>query len=169
MQDWSQKTPIFWAAKRLFSKLQAYRIDQQAVFSRESKIGLFCVKNGFVGLETSISLEFFGLFGWTSRHAWLTDLGGSILGHLPDGPIYAQKTAFLESRRQLSSVFLDFFHFGRSHVKPELVKTGSGPQSGRRGNTPCHRIDRLFKPNWPPDSPPDQTRPPRPDPQEFWK
>ena len=35
------------------------------------------------------------------------------------------------------------------------------PEFGRRGKLTCHRIDELFKPNWPPRPPQSPRRPPQ--------
>ena len=55
-------------------------------------------------------------------------------------------------------------HMGEHPLDPR--KNGLEVDFGRRGKyAPCHRIDELFKPNWPPR--PSQTpRGPPPDPQE---
>ena len=78
-----------------------------------------------------------------------------IVHEIPDGPIYAGKTTFLESKRQLSSVFWTFLGFpwtclGNSKLDPP--KNGCEVDFGRRGKLTCHRIDELFKPNWPPET-----------------
>ena len=67
-----------------------------------------------------------------------------------ESSIFGQKRPFLESRRQLSSVFWAFFELGTSLAEPDPSQNWPEPESGRRENTPCHRIDELFKPNWPP-------------------
>ena len=47
--------------------------------------------------------------------------------------------------------------------RPQLAENRSEHENGRRGKTPCPRIDRLFKPNCPP-RPPDRPPEPPPDP-----
>ena len=50
---------------------------------------------------------------------------------------------------QNSEIFLEFLGHAWSRPGRDWV----GAQFGRRGYTPCHRIDRLLKPNCPPDQP----------------
>ena len=66
----------------------------------------------------------------------------------------------------------DFWRLGTDtgeNIRETLEKKGCEVDFGRRGNTSCHRIDKLFKPNWPPDSPPDPSRPPDRPPGGFEK
>ena len=101
-----------------------------------------------------------GIF-WTHGHACIgTHAVGPLqesVHEIPDGPIYVGKTTFLESKRQLSSVFWTFLGspwtcLGNSKLDPP--KKGCEVDFGRRGKLTCHRIDELFKPNC-------RTRPPK--------
>ena len=51
---------------------------------------------------------------------------------------------------------------------PGPSKTGLNPNPVEGEIRPCHRIDELFKPNWPPETPETPRRPPRP-PQEGFE
>ena len=66
----------------------------------------------------------------------------------------------------LKNSLISLGFLGHAWSRPE--ENWAGPEFGRRGNTPCKRIDELFKPNWPPDPPPDPSRPPQ-TPQEVLK
>ena len=68
-----------------------------------------------------------GIF-WTHQLGW-TNLGAGLAGqlgwvYLLESSIFAQKTAFLESKRALSSVFWAFFDLGTSLAEPDPNKTG---------------------------------------------
>ena len=76
-------------------------------------------------------------------------------------------TIFLE----ILGIFWKFLWFflgflGHAWTRPEGNR--AGPEFGRRGKLTCHRIDELFKPNWPPRPPSRPPRPPERPPQEFF-
>ena len=97
--------------------------------------------------------------------AWPANLGQNILALLLFFSFFAKKTAIFGSNRAFPSVF---WFFGLMH-EPGPSKTGSRQENGRWENTPCHRIDRLLEPNWPPGPPQDPRRPPRPLQESFGK
>ena len=96
--------------------------------------------------------------------AWPASLAGSIPGQSPASSFFAPKTAFLESKPQLSSGFCTFLGspwtcLGNS--KPDPPKKGCEVKFGRRGKLRCHRIDEFSKQNCPPAPSQDPRRPPR--------
>ena len=109
---------------------------------------------------------------WTTWRGWGPRRGPlqESVHEIPDGPIYAEKTTFLESKPQLSSVFCTFLGSpwtcpGNSKVDPP--KKGCEVNFGRRGKLTCHRIDELFKPNCLPGASQSPRRPPRRPPGRF--
>ena len=124
------------------------------------------------------------------------NLGGSILGHLPGGSIFGQKCIYgtknveffdyseafvstsLTTRRQdrpprrpkMSSdpLFSSLSPARLDLPRPQLAENRSEHENGRLKKTSWLRIDKLFKPNWPPRAPPYPQTPPGP-PQEGLK
>ena len=88
------KNYIFGAAKRLFGNYKLNESINKVSFPGSPKSTFFGQKNGHVWTRNQDFPRFFGLFGWTSRHAWLTNLGGSILGHLLMGQFMPRKRPF---------------------------------------------------------------------------
>ena len=122
-----------------------------------------CQISGPRGSQLGLGMAFLGLVWVNLGHP---SSAGCTSGYpfFPDGPIYAGKTTFLESKRQLSSVFLTFLGFpwtclGNSKLDPP--KKGCEVDFGRRGKLTCHRIDELFKPNCRTRPSQDPRRPPQ--------
>ena len=76
--------------------------------------------------EASWAWEWHFLDSWPFLH-W--DPRSGSVARL-ESSIFAQKTAFLESRRALSSVFWAFFDLGTSLAEPDPNKTGLNPNLG---------------------------------------
>ena len=122
-------------------------------------------------------------WGWVGRPAGGTcmayprQLGWKYLWpSLCVSPIFCTKTTILDSKPPffpwkfcdfIENSLISFEILGNSKMDPG--QNGCEVDFGRRGNTPCHRIDELFKPNWPPRAPQSPRRPPRRPPQGFWK
>ena len=89
------------------------------------------------------------------------NLAGCTSGHgrptwVSESSIFAQKTAFLESKRALSSVFWAFFDLGTSLAEPGLLKTGLNLNLVAGGS-----LDVIESTSFPSKTaPPDLPRPP---------
>ena len=104
--------------------------------------------------ETTVGLGN-GTF-WTTWH-W-DPRSGSVARFVQNslaGQIMLEKRAFSTENQHFLMFFLTFFDFGRAW----LMQSWSEPRkprvevdSGRWEKLRCHRIDELFKPNWPPET-----------------
>ena len=94
----------------------------------------------------------FGLAGWLAGHL------------LQNRPFFIGKTAFLESKRALSSVFWTFFDLRTSLAEPDPNKTGLNTILVVGGSLDVIESTSLSSPTGFPD-PPDPPKPP-PDPSQ---
>ena len=115
----------------------------------------------FLGLgKASLAWEWHFLDSWPCLH-WDPRSGSvaRIVHKIPDGPIYAGKTMIFDWKPGFpwkflgfSSNFSDFLGHALEILRWTLQKTGCEVDFGRRGKLTCHRIDELFKQNWPPET-----------------